>query len=384
MCHSSYPRLNDYGASFRDNGYRSPGSGITGKNDGSLPISAIVSVGYTADDTPRYMQDPMNGIRINNTQIFASSRLSDSAGFFVAHLSDSNIDVGAVASHENINMGNVVYTGIGSNSLTTRIGRFEPAYVAFSGIRRLSVMPYQIYDFNLPSRMSFSRTQTGVELSKRGPLDARYTLGWINGAKAGEPLPWFGEKVPDDPRSDFYLRAAKVFGKGEGQTSGQRVGVTGYFGYARPSAGLDYLSPGVSRKSYNRIGLDTSLNHGKWNLGMQYLACHERIAIADYESPYAFAYTYQDFDFRGGFAELIYQPNSATVGFVRYDQLNTPDLYPYQEPGRSRATYDIGIRRYLRDDVVLHTEYWYGTQLNKHGFISKIDFWIFFIIYLQT
>ncbi len=129
-----------------------------------------------------------------------------------------------------LEMASLVLSDLAGSWLNARVGRFEPAYVPFSVKRQLSVAPYEVYDLAFPGGPALSEVQSGIELSGYGPQRFQYAAGWVDGSATN---------APDDTPADFYGRAAYVINPGEGQTVGQRLGVIGYLGSARPMSGTD-------------------------------------------------------------------------------------------------------------------------------------------------
>jgi len=330
MCHSSYPRLNDFGQRFRRNGYRIPGRESVEKMvyEAQAPFAMRTSAGYNSE-TYRNLPDAtdVSQFQLNGLDVLSAGLLGPNAGYFAVYTPEIKGARGVAPQTGMLESANVILTAKNTTWFTARIGRFEPAYAAFSVKRSLTVAPYEVYDFSSPNGVPFSDTQTGIEIAGWGRNGYRYAAGVVNGS---------GSNNDSDAPLDFYARGEKVFGSGEGQTAGQRLGFTVYRGIARPG-------PGMTRKSFTRLGVDTSLNLGAWSLGAQFLhgEDHKDLWAAD-----------RTVTFDGGFAELLYQPTTHIVGFARYDWVSTPaDL----RAGVSRWT--VGSRYYLEDSVAIHLEY---------------------------
>ena len=132
--------------------------------------------------------------------------------------------------------------------------------MAFSAKRRLSDSPYEIYDYSFPAGPQFSETQTGLELRCGGRGPVRALAGLVEGSGTNRSF--------DNPQ-DGYVRLEGVLGAGEGQTAGQRIGLVGYLGRARPDASV--VAPNDELQPFHRVGVDASLNAAGVNLGLQYL-----------------------------------------------------------------------------------------------------------------
>jgi len=358
MCHSNFPRLNDFGVRYRQNGYRLPGRENEEKTvlESPAPFAMRTSAGYNYD---KFKSTPgsanVNEFQLNGLDVLSAGLIGPNIGYFMVYTPQINGSRGVAAQSGVLEMASVVFSSIGSSMLNVRAGRFEPAYVAFSAKRSLTVSPYEAYDFAFPGGSALSDMQTGVEITGYNRRGFSYAAGLVNGSASGNS---------DDGAADVYFRAAKVFGPGEGQTTGQRIGVIGHFGRGRGTPGSP---PTLStRESYSRFGLDASLNCDRFNLALQYLRGDDDKALWDAVS---------DVTFSSGLAELSYLPATSLVGFARYDWVNTGDL------GQNVRRWTVGGRYYFQDNIALHLEYSDRTQnqlslpnATERFFTTRVDF----------
>jgi hypothetical protein len=358
MCHSSFPRLNDYGYRYRENGYQLLGRENDEKTvlESPPPFAARTSGGYNYDNfknTPD--ADNINQFQVNGLDILSGGLFKENIGYIMVYPPEIAGSRGVAPQTGTLEMANVVFSHLGSSWLNLRAGRFEPAYVAFSVKRLLSVAPYEIYNFAFPSGPAFSETQSGIELYGYNKTGLKYAAGWINGSDAN--------KDSDSP-GDFFIRGVKVFGRGEGQTAGQRIGLTGYFGNSRPDAAF----PELPRQSFNRFCADASLNWRQLNLSLQYVLGHDNKALWN---------TASNVDFNGGFAQINYMPAFDLAAFARFDTVNPDNITGIE--GITR--YTIGGRYYIYDNMALQVEYSSRTQEEVAGpnqteklFTTRLDF----------
>lgn len=343
MCHSAFPRLNDFGVRFRDNGYRLPGRENEERTvlQGPPPFAARASAGYDYNHVDgRGDADELNQFRLDGLDLLSAGLLSRNIGYFAVYTPEIKASRGVAGQDGTFEMANVVFSHLGSGWLNVRAGRFEPAYVAFSAKRHLSLTPYEIYDFTFPGGSPFSDTQTGVEVFGQGNHGIHYAAGLLDGADGGST----GASLPGDKPADLYGRASIVFGAGEGQTAGQRIGVVAYTGRARGVTGN--IEPLRSeRERYSRLGIDASLNFALWNVALQYLWGSDDQALWGARSTA---------DFSGGFAEASWQPMTWLVAFARYDHVSAPDA---SLDLKSLDRYSAGARYYFADQLALHVEY---------------------------
>ena len=369
MCHSSFPRLNDFGVRFRDNGYRLPSRESEERTvlQGPAPFAARVSGGYDYDqfqDSPEAVEE-VRQFRLDGLDLLSAGLMARNIGYFAVYVPQIDASRGVAGQDGTLEMASVVFSHLGSSWLNVRAGRFEPAYVAFSVKRHLSVTPYEIYDFSFPGGSAFSDTQTGLELYGQGRHGLHYAVGWLDGADSDST----GANLSDDPPADVYARVSVVFGAGEGQTAGHRIGIVGYSGKARSLTAGPGSAPS-DRKCYQRYGADASLNYAQLNLALQYLWG------SDDEG---FWGATESQDFSGGFAELTWQPMTRLAAFARYDSVDAPDAATQEGISRTSA----GARYSFADQLALHAEYSRATtsfrapatpDMQEDFFTVRLDF----------
>jgi hypothetical protein len=332
-CHSGFPRLNDWGQRFRANGYRLPGRENEEKTvlESPPPFALRTSHGYTHERFENGAEGTKaSGFRVHGLDVLSAGVIAPHVSYLMVYppqLADSR---GVPGQEGTIEMASVVFSGLGSPWLNIRAGRFEPAYAAFSVKRHLSITPYEVYDYAFPGGSPFSETQEGLEVTGSGSGFA-YAAGLVNGSATNQPC---------DGPSDAYARAAMVIGAGEGQTAGQRIGVTGYLGRARPEVGIYAL------QTFSRFGVDASLNLKQVNLAAQWLYGRDQKALWSPDLD-------DDVCWSGFFAELSWQPLVECVAFARYDQVDSPAGIDREDITRLTG----GGRYYFADNLALHLEY---------------------------
>lgn len=333
MCHSAYPRLNDYGQRYRDNGYELPGREEDEQTvlQGPAPFAARTSAGYNRDrftDTPG--SDDVNEFQVNGLDLLSAGLFAKHIGYFLIYTPEIHGSRGLAPQPGRLEMANVVFSHVAGRPLDIRVGRFEGAWLPFSAARNLTVSPYEVYDLSGPGGLVLADTQTGVELALPACHGYRFAAGWVDGSPTNRS---------DDGPDDVYVRAARIFGAGEGQTAGHRLGAFGYFGKARPT---DLMLPDT-RASVDRWGLDGALNFRQWSVEAQYLWGRDDAALGGVGT---------DFDFSGWFLQTLYLPNTRWVGVARYDTVNTPD-----GPGADIKRWTVAGRYYFADNIALHVEF---------------------------
>lgn len=338
MCHSAYPRLNDFGARYRANGYRLPGRENVERTilESPTPVALRTSAGYTfyelkhlPDATPTQKQ---NGLALTGLDILSAGLLGPNIGYFMVFVPGINEARGLAGQEASLEMASVVFSNLAGKPLTLRAGRFEPAYAAFSVRRQLSASPYEVYDYSFEGGPKFSDTQTGIEVRGGGHGPARVVAGLVEGS---------GTNLAEDPPQDGYVRVEGLLGAGEGQTVGHRVGLTGYLGRARPDTSLHSVRE--STRSFSRVGVDASLNASGVNLALQYLWARDDGALWGRD---------EKATWWGGFAELSYTSDRRAMGFARIEMVKEPSFLD-----RDIKRYTAGGRYYFEDNVATHLEY---------------------------
>ncbi|MCE9614658.1 MAG: hypothetical protein K8T26_10310 [Lentisphaerae bacterium] len=351
MCHSSFPRLNDYGERYRQNAYQLPGRENEEKTvlEGPPPFAVRLSGGYTsysAQNSPDIQEQ--EEFLMNGVDVLSSGLLAPNIGYFVTLLPQIDESRGVEAQDGTLESGNVMFSNLGSPWLNVRVGRMEPASSAFSVKRKLSITPYEVYSFGAPGVATLADTQDGIEATGHG-RGLAYAVGYLNGSENNRA---------DDAPQDVYARASVVLGAGEGQTAGQRLGVIGYLGQTRP--GTDEADGTGDRQDLSRVGFDASLNAMHSNLALQYLVGEDDQLLWG---------TTEDVEFSGGFAELSVMPCTWIVGFGRFDWVDTPS-----DIDQDITRWTGGARYYFVDNLALHVEYSHRRQHQPDAPVATEDF----------
>lgn len=360
MCHVSWPRLNDFGAQYRQNGYQIPGEEEKERpvwQQAGVPVSLRTMAGYTMDRfSPDDAETEINQFQINGLDLLAGGVLGLNRGFFFAYKPEISGSSGIEAQDGDIEQANVIFPNLCSTWLNLRVGRMEGAFLPFSNLRLLSISPYEVYSFNGSPGVSAGGTRgslnpfaladpaLGLEVAGYGRSPWHYAAGVVNGS---------GSNSEEDGPVDFYLRGAYVFGPGFGQTAGQRLGVLAYFGRSRA------IGTG-ERNAFNRLGFDANLNQGPFNLQLQYLHGHD-------DSGFNAAVIGDSYDFNGGFVELNYYMMES-VAFFRYDLVATPSS---DDHDINRFT--LGLRHHLAHSMQLHLEYSHRAVDNGAGVAGDLS-----------
>lgn len=343
MCHSNFPRLNDFGQRYRNNGYQLPGRENEEKTvlETPTPVALRTSAGYNFNIYSNAGEPNLRQFQVNGLDLLSGGLIDQNIGYFLIYPPQVAESEGIAGQEGTIEMANVIFSNLfDSRWLNIRVGRFEPAYVPFSVKRSLSVAPYEVYDFAFSGGSAFSETQNGLEITGFGRCGLAYACGVVSGAPSNPQ---------DEINTDFYARVSKILGAGEGQTAGQRIGIMGYYGSVKSVAGQDE----DKRFGYMRFGVDASVNFSLFNLGVQYLMMQDKKELWD---------TGSDATIHGGFAELSIMPMTKFVSFWRFDMLDTPD-----DIDQDVTRFTVGGRYHFKPNLACHLEYSRKTIKNGAG-----------------
>ena len=358
MCHVAFPKLNDFGQRFRDNGYQIPGQQGLEKTvfETAIPIALRTTAGYSLYGTGG---QTAGGFHLYGLDLLAAGVLHKNISFlfvYTPRIDEPAADWTGPGNGDNpaqlaaIESANVVFSNIVRDKLNLRVGRFEPGFQLLSSKRLYYILqPFEIYSFaGTRSSFDFSANQIGIEATGRFKPGLKYALGYINGTGAN----------PDNNKfNDLYLAFSKTFGKGEGQSAGQRIGVFGYLGWQPTDFTGTIVSPvgdinGRANRTYSRIGGDISLNWRTFNLqGMAFRGVDNR-AFNEIDPAV-------NYEFWGGIVELDWAglPNNRLVASAMYNWVRPPGY-----DGAQRVNAYSGLVRYYLGswsavNVALHAEF---------------------------
>lgn len=383
MCHTSFTKLNDYGQRFRDNGYQQPGQEGLEKTvfETFPPISLRTSTGLMIMHEPD-SKTTTSGFHLNGLDLLAAGVMHKNISFLMIYtprIDEPRAGYASVGSMDPSQPGalesaNLVFSNLIQDVLNLRVGRFEPAYQAISAKRSYyMVQPYEVYNFSTPGNgFVLADNQIGIEATGHFKEGFKYAAGIVNGTGA----------TPDNNNAkDLYANLSKTFGRGEGQSSGQRVGAFGYLGWVPtklmvPFSGATGDGDGKVNKAFYRVGGHASLNYNTFNLQALLMYGSDDIAIGPSRP-----ISQGKYHFTGGFGRLDWAalPNNRLVTSAMFNWLTPPDF----DKERRVGAFSILARYYLGDwtavNVALHGEYTYRQEgdthkTKQHQFAALIDF----------
>jgi hypothetical protein len=381
MCHMGFTKLNDFGQRFRDNGYQIPGQ--AGKEgtvfETAPPISMRLPLGHTTYNTKAGTANSFNlygfdllasGVLLKNVSFIMiyTPRIDEPSAYFSGRDSSNN----SASQYGSLETVSLVFSNIIPNVLNLRIGKFEPGYHIFSSKRSYYLFqPNEIYSMTSPkNNYIFDDNQLGIEASGHFKTGFKYTAGVVSGN---------GSSPDNNNNKDIYLSLSQTFGKGDGQSAGQRIGVFGYYGWqplTLPGTVIGNMGQtnGSNNKSFSRIGFTGSINYKSLNVQLLYL-------MGSDDKGFNTLRPTENYKYSGGFIELDYVGllNNKLVGSVMYNWIQPPDY----DSDREFKSYSALCRYYLGDwsavNVSLHAEFTHRiigniSKLEENIFALAVDF----------
>jgi hypothetical protein len=389
MCHTAYPKLNDFGQRFRDNGYQIPGQQGNEKTvfDSPLPISLRTSFGSTTYNNEK---GTTTGFNLYALDFLAAGVLHKNISFLMIYTpridDPANIFSGPDSTKSNaVQLGtlesvSLIFSNIIKDALNIRIGRFEPAYHVFSSKRSYYLFePYEIYTLTTPNNsFVFDDNQIGIEATGHFKFGLKYAAGFVNG-NGGNP--------DNNNSKDIYLNIVQTIGRGDGQSAGQRIGVFGFYGWQPLDLPGDVIDPitgntnGSNNNAFYRYGATGSFNWKTLNLQLMYMKGVDDKAFNSLDPSKSYEYS-------GGIIALDYAGlfNNRLVASAMYNWRNTPSFNLPERSGHSESdvnAYSLLVRYYLGDlsaiNIAIHAEYTYrvtgyDTKFKENIFALALDF----------
>jgi hypothetical protein len=366
MCHTAFPKLNDWGQRYRDNGYQLPGQEGKEKTtfDSHTPIALRTATGfngYSAKPDENANAQTTGGFGLKGLDLLAAGVMHKNVSVLVIYtprIDEPFADyTGSAESQPGaLESASIIFSNVVQDALNIRVGRFEPAYHLFSSKRSYYLLsPYEVYEYSTPGNgFLFGDNQIGCEATGHFDMGFKYALGVVNGT---------GALADNNKFKDVYLALTHTIGAGDGQSAGQRIGAFVYYG--KQPAGLDTFSvmplpvsptgefDGGNNKAYYRYGGSASLNWKTFNLAALYMRGLDDKSLTAIDAS-------KDYEYDGGFVELDYAGlwNNRLVASALYNWVTPPD---YNDAPVKISSYSALVRYYIGDwsavNVALHGEY---------------------------
>ncbi|TLY22806.1 MAG: hypothetical protein E6K68_02015 [Nitrospirae bacterium] len=391
VCHvPGFPKLNDFGNVFRDQGYQLGTDGdlptFEALGKGFWPVSLRTTVGYQVADLRLNGQSvTTSGFGFTGLDVLSFGTLARNLSFgvvFTPGLHDAGFGTGSSVEESDLESAFVRvlnlerFVGGAENTylMNLKVGKFE-LDLPFSEKRSPTLnTPYLIYHFTpfgTANPFGLGDNQPGIELTgiKRTDMTGgylRYSLGGFttNGGSFGDV---------SGRSAYFYGHVTQSFG-GYGIVAGQRIGAfvlagnaptlcpasTG--GGAIPAGGCPQPGSGTQGEPFRRVGVDVSLTYGgQWNLFGVWMFANDSSNLITTVS----GLPAQNAHWNGGFIELNYNPIQLPkwLFIYRYDWITNTQQGDPAVPGNvlNEQGHTIMARYYIhqstRTDLALHAEY---------------------------
>lgn len=367
MCHTAFTKLNDFGQRYRDNGYQMPGQ--SGKEEtvfeSASPIAMRLSTGLSMYD---HKESSTAGFNLFGFDFLAAGVLHKNISFLLIYtprIDEPAADFAGSGEGKNSSQSaglesvSLIFSNVIQDALNIRIGRFEPAYHMFSSKRNYFLFsPYEAYAVTTPSNsFIFEDNQIGIEATGHFKSGFKYGLGLVNGNGAN----------PDNNKSkDIYANVSQTFGKGDGQSAGQRIGLFGYYGWQPTKLPGQVLAPtgetdGADNQSFYRLGGTGSFNWRTWNLQLLYMKGMDNKALNSSQPK-------ENYEFTAGLAQLDYAGlfNNRLVASVLYNWTNLPSYHQSMQLNSYSALLRYYLGSWTAVNVAIHAEF-------THREIGKTD-----------
>jgi len=358
MCHVAFPKLNDYGQRFRDNGYQIPGQEGLEKTvfQTAIPLALRTTAGYSLYNSD---QGTTAGFHLYGLDLLAGGVLHKNISFLFVYTPridepaadfrgpDQGAEPAQLASIESAN---IVFSNLVPGMLNLRIGRFEPGYQLLSSKRLYYILqPFEFYGFmGSGNGYDFSANHLGIEATGRLKCGLKYGLGYVNGS---------GGNPDNSAFKDVYFVLSKTHGGGEGQSAGQRLGIFGYFGWQPTDFVSAIVSPvgdanGKDNRSFYRLGADLSLNWKTFNLQAMALRGVDDKAFNSFDPT-------KDYSFWGGVVQLDWAglADNRLVASLMYNWVRPPEIDRLNKLDSFSALVRYYLGSWSAVNVALHAEY---------------------------
>jgi hypothetical protein len=359
MCHTAFPRLNDFGQRYRDNGYQLPDQEGKEKTvfDQSIPISMRLSLGNT---TYNNKNGTSNSFNLYGFDFLAAGVLHKNISFLLIYT--PRIDLpsrdfvgpntlsGTPLQEGSLESVSLIFSNVIKDALNIRVGRFEPAYHVFSSKRSYYLFqPYEVYNLTTPNNLySFNENQIGIEATGHFGFGLKYAAGIVNGT---------GGNSDNNNSKDMYLNFTQSIGKGDGQTSSQRIGLFGYYGKQPLAVPGSVVSPfgmtdGTDNKAFYRYGATGGLNFQNLNLQVMFMAGSDDIGFDTLPSP-------KQYKYNGGFVELNYSAlaNNRLIASLIYNWVKPKTTDPEREISAYTGLIRYNLGSWKAVNIAVHAEF---------------------------
>jgi hypothetical protein len=380
-CHEAWPMLNDFGRTFRDNGYQL----LLGHDEpttnppGYWPVSARLTPRYEFVSTSNQITDQgkktlqAGGIGDIGMDLLLGGTLAKNVSFLVVPTGFTSQD-GVTLESAWVRFDNL----LGSSWLNVKLGMHE-VDLPRSAHRswNLTDTGYLIYSYHPAGSLSLydmGENQRGIEIvgHDRGSHNrvafSAFNVEGSPGSRNGFDTPGFYLHATHESQFDSDLLSALKVGMFVSYTTWPTTFLT--------SGGEPIDGTGGNLKSASKFGLE-----GHFWLGPAATPFHAiLLAVHGQDDRDLIPGATRDGTFNGGFLEIGYTPRIKSTYFARYDLIrNSTQAVPgVAKDFNDQTAYTLGVRYtcYYSDtaEVALHGEYSIADTKGGAGDGSDVRF----------
>ena len=384
-CHDAWPKLNNFGQTFKDNGYQlmNDRDAPIWQNPSYWPVAFRVTPNWHAENNNRTVTDTSangyqsvttHGFDLSGLDILTGGTLNKDISFLLVPSADEN----AVFGFESfwVRFDNLFH----SSWANVKVGKFELDNI-ISEKRILTLSGnggyYQFYHFlpfgdTNPYVFGLGDNQLGVEVSGHSKNDYnRYSVAVLS-SNDGTP------DVPYGSTYDVNFTASTAFNAGS--LGLQRIGGQVYVGqaptYYLTSGGVDIPGTGRGNKTFNREELYGLFYFGKFDVTPMWGHGSESAYLANYtDQAGVLPSGSRSPSWNNAMVEAHYLPNPQLILTYRFDTIRMSqqanDAFP-SDAGNTMAN-TVAFRYYpfmhSRAGFALHGEFSHLNQ--KHVFTTN-------------
>jgi hypothetical protein len=381
-CHDAWPKLNNFGQTFKDNGYQlmNDRDAPIWQNPSYWPIAMRFTPNWHAENTAKmatdtaangYQSVTVHGFDLSGLDILTGGTLNKDISFLLVPSADETGAFGFESAW--VRFDNIFH----SSWANFKFGKFElDNLISEKRILTLSSNGsyYQFYHFlpygdANPYVFGVGDNQMGMEFSGHSKNDYnRFSVALLS-SNDGSP------DIPYGSSYDANVTASTAFNAGS--LGLQRIGAQVYVGqaptYYLQSGGVDIAGTGRGNRTFTREAIFGLFYFGKFDVTPMFGHGSENARLANYtdinglvpvgsHSP----------SWNNGMVEAHYMPNPQFIATYRFDMIRVSqqanDAYP-DDAGNTTAN-TIGFRYYpfmhSRAGFAIHGEFSHLSQ--KHAF----------------
>lgn len=381
-CHDAWPKLNNFGQTFKDNGYQlmNDRDAPIWQNPSYWPVAFRITPNWHAENTGKmatdtgangYQSVTTHGFDLTGLDILTAGTLNKDISFLLVPSSD---ETGAFHFESAwVRFDNLFH----SSWANLKFGKFElDNLISEKRILTLSGNGgyYQFYHFlpygdTNPNVFGIGDNQLGMEWAGHSKNDYnRFTVALLSSNDGNVDVP-YGSTY------DANITASTAFNAGS--LGLQRIGAQVYVGqsptYYLTTGGVDIPGTGRGNKSFAREAVFGLLYFGKFDVTPMFAHGSESAYLANYTDVNGLlpAGSHSP-SWNNGMVEAHYLPNPQLILTYRFDTIRMSqqanDAYP-SDAGNTTAN-TIGFRYYpfmhSRAGFALHGEFSHLSQ--KHAF----------------